>query len=67
MGLYYLCNETKKLISCMVTSQLICAFVFAYAKNRFSYDTAHKVQRVKDVLLCIVSHQIGKDQKMLMQ
>ena len=27
--LYYLCSETKALISCAVTVQLICAFVFA--------------------------------------
>ena len=25
-------------ISCAVTAQLICAFVFAYAKSRFSHD-----------------------------
>ena len=29
------------LISCLVTAQLICAFVFAYAKIRFSHDAAH--------------------------
>ena len=27
-----------ELISCAVTAQLICAFVFAYAKVRFSHD-----------------------------
>ena len=27
-------------MSCMATEQLICAFDFAYAKTRFSYDTA---------------------------
>ena len=27
-------------ISCMVTMQLICAFVFAYAKCRLSHDMA---------------------------
>ena len=32
--------KTKALISCAVTAQLICA-VFAYAKFRFSHDTAH--------------------------
>ena len=34
--------KTKALISCpvtvAVTAQLICAFVFAYAKSRFSHD-----------------------------
>ena len=34
-GLYYLCSETKKLISCAVTAQLICIFVFAFAKTGF--------------------------------
>ena len=35
--------KTKALISCAVTvaAMLICAFVFAYAKSRFSHDTAH--------------------------
>ena len=32
--------KTKELISCAVTAQLICAFVFAYANSRFSYDAA---------------------------
>ena len=29
------------LISCTFTAQLICGFVFAYAKSRFSHDAAH--------------------------
>ena len=33
--------KTKVLISCAVTAQLICGFVFAYAKSRFSHDGAH--------------------------
>ena len=32
--------KTKALISCTVTAQLICIFVFAYAKSKFSHDTA---------------------------
>ena len=32
--------KTKVLISCAVTAQLICAFVFAYAKSRSSHDAA---------------------------
>ena len=32
--------KTKALISCAATAQLICAFVFAYAKIRFSNDVA---------------------------
>ena len=33
--------KTKALISCAFTAQLICVFVFAYAKSRFSHDKAH--------------------------
>ena len=33
--------KTKALISLAVTAQLICAFVFTYAKIRFSHDVAH--------------------------
>ena len=33
--------KTKALISCALTVQLICAVVFAYAKSRFSHDTAY--------------------------
>ena len=32
--------KTKALISCAVTAQLICAFVFAYTKSRFSHEAA---------------------------
>ena len=32
--------KTKALISLAVTAKLICIFVFAYAKKRFSHDTA---------------------------
>ena len=38
------------LISCAVTAQLICAFVFAYAKSRFSHDVAH-IQKCTSVTL----------------
>ena len=33
--------KTKALISFAVIAKLICVFVFAYAKIRFSYDAAH--------------------------
>ena len=32
--------KTKALISWAVTAQLICSFVFAYAKSRFSHNEA---------------------------
>ena len=33
--------KTKALISFAVTAKLICVFVFACAKSRFSHDAAH--------------------------
>ena len=33
--------KPKTPINCMVTAQLICTFVIAYAKIRFSHDEAH--------------------------
>ena len=39
-GLFYVA-KTKALISFAVTAKLICVFVFAYAKSRFSHDAAH--------------------------
>ena len=33
--------KTKALISCLVTVQLICAFVIAYAMIDFSFDAAY--------------------------
>ena len=35
--------RTKALISFAVTVKLICVFVFAYAKSRFSHDAALKI------------------------
>ena len=32
-GLFYICRENKVTNSCAVTAQLICVFVFAYAKT----------------------------------
>ena len=44
--MYYLISEIKALISCMVTTQLICAFVFEYAKSRCSNDAALSIALV---------------------
>ena len=46
--MYYLCSKNKgadplhsyRAVSCTVTKQLISAFVFAYAKSRFSHKEA---------------------------
>ena len=35
--------KTKALISCKVTAQLICVFVFAYAKSQFSHNKAQMI------------------------
>ena len=40
--------KTKALISFAVTAKLICVFVFAYAKSRFSHDAAHIIMPPKD-------------------
>ena len=34
------------LISCVVTTQLICTFDFAYAKIGFSHDTVHITKKL---------------------
>ena len=43
--------KRKALITCAVTVQLICVFVFAYAKIRFSHDVAHLLQEFVKVLM----------------
>ena len=40
--------KTKALISFAITSKLICAFVFAYAKIQFSHDAAHLIYTHND-------------------
>ena len=40
-------GKTKALISFAVTTKLICVFVFAYAKSRFSHDAVH-IHLLKD-------------------
>ena len=36
--------KTKTLINFAVTAKLICVFVFAYAKSRFSHKAAHIIE-----------------------
>ena len=52
-GVYYVV-KMKALISRVVTGQLLCIFVFAYAKIRFPHDTAH----VSKGRTCIVFPQV---------
>ena len=39
--------KTKAMISFTVTAKLICVFVFAYAKRRFSHNEAHFIYKTK--------------------
>ena len=41
--------KTKVLFSCTATMQLICTFVFAYAKSRFFHDIARMIAVCVDV------------------
>ena len=46
-GLYFPCSENKGADQLRVTAKLICVFVFAYAKNRFSHDEARVMKMDK--------------------
>ena len=41
--------KTKTLISFAVTAKLICVFVFAYAKSRYSHDEAQMLSYTPDI------------------
>ena len=43
--MYYLCSENK---GADQLQSLICIFVFAYAKSRFSFDAAHLILQCVD-------------------
>ena len=43
--------KIKALISFAVTAKLICVFVLAYAKSRFSYNAAHILPAVEHVVI----------------
>ena len=53
--MYYLCSENKGAdqLRGKVTAKLICVFVFAYAKSRFSHDAAQMEAGVLSVSLTI--------------
>ena len=50
--------KRKVLISCGVTAQLICAFVYANTKSMFSHDKTHGVS-VDNFRLILSFHQIS--------
>ena len=43
--------KTKALISCAVTAQLICIFVFAYANHWFSHAKAQLIIESSEILV----------------
>ena len=42
--MYYLCDKLQLVISFVVTKQLICAFIFAVARNRISHESHHLIE-----------------------
>ena len=44
-------GKTKALVCCAVVAQLLCIFVFAYAKSRFSNDAAQ---------MYVISHYVTR-------
>ena len=52
--------KTKVLISCAVTAQLICVFVFACAKIWFSHDVAHISLHCLDRPFCLRTGDDGQ-------
>ena len=57
--------KTKALISFAVTAKLICVFVFAYAKIRFSHDAAPIFLTMIGSFKAIHVHVLVKDLKIL--
>ena len=55
MGCTIRVAKTKTLISFAVTAKLICVFVFAYAKSRFSHNEA---QNIRPLIIQTVSFNI---------
>ena len=52
-------RKTKALISFAVTAKLICVFVFAYAKCRFSHNEAHMIFEPSHKKICLWGFQLG--------
>ena len=48
--------KTKALISFAITAKLICVFVFAFAKSRFSHDAAHII--MNEICIKLVPSEI---------
>ena len=52
MGCSIYVAKTKALISFAITAKLICVFVYAYAKSRFSHDEAQIRQNISACAPC---------------
>ena len=52
-GLIIYSTKSKALISCANPAQLICVFVFAYAKSRFSHDAANFILYIPSMFLAM--------------
>ena len=50
----YRVAKTKALISFAVTAKLICVFVFANTKSRFSHNEAQLVENVNEFFNCLL-------------
>ena len=58
-GLYYSCSKNKGAdqfaVTFAITAKLICIFVFALTKIRFSHDAAHLMYVLHVICLFVVS------------
>ena len=60
--------KTKALISCAVTAQLVCAFVFAHAKNsRFSHNATHVIRHLHHYVKQLCTHKDFTENQILMR
>ena len=54
--------KAEALISCAVTAQLICTFVLAYTKKRFSYGMAHFIHLVRQSTQILLGPDLQESQ-----
>ena len=62
-GLYYLCRKTKgrALISCAITAQVVCIFVFAYAKTRYFFSSGSQCWYISHEPSSLYHHSVLVD------
>ena len=59
MALYYPCSEKKGTDQLRVTTKLICAFVFTYAKIWFCHDATEIINGLINSALCSVNEHFS--------